>query len=163
MCGPSRAALFKGLYSSRTGVIGNSYTYLMSDTDTIATRIRSRGFSTVLSGKYLNDFPWPAAPPRPAVVTYVPPGLGRVERSRLGQLIQNPGAWSTDYVFRFAAEQVLDHAGATPMFLWVGPTDPTSRPTRRPATPTPALLPPKAPTTTRPTSATSRRAASPGS
>ena len=117
MCGPSRAALFKGMYSSRTGVTGNGSTYLMNDTDTIATRIRSRGFRTVLSGKYLNDFPWT----RPA--SYVPPGWD-VWNAAGSSNFQLGSMWSSDYVFHFAAQQVLATAATTPMFLWVGPTDP---------------------------------------
>ena len=101
MCGPSRAALFKGMYSSRTGVTGNSSTYLMNDADTIATRIRSRGFSTVLSGKYLNDFPWT----RPA--TYVPPGWD-VWNAAGSSDFQPGGMWPSDYIFHFAAQQMLD-------------------------------------------------------
>ena len=90
MCGPSRSALFTGKYSSRTGVIGNSYTYLMNDSDTIATRIHAQGYKTVLSGKYLNDFPWPAAPAqfrRPS--TYVPPGWDVWNADGSANFIQN--------------------------------------------------------------------------
>ena len=139
MCGPSRAALFKGMYSKRTGVTSNANTYLMSDADTIATRIRSRGFRTVLSGKYLNDFPWT----RPA--SYVPPGWDVWNAA--GSSNFQPGTmWSSDYVFHFAAQQVLSTAASTPMFLWVAPTDP-----HLPADPPPryantsVVLPPKAP------------------
>ena len=126
MCGPSRAALFTGQYSSRTGVIGNSYTYLMNDTDTIATRIHAQGYKTVLSGKYLNDFPWPAAPAQfRRSSTYVPPGWDAWNADGSATFIQNlNGAWATDYVFQFATDQVLATPATTPMFLWVGPTDP---------------------------------------
>ncbi len=139
MCGPSRAALFKGMYSSRTGVTGNAYTYKMDDTDTIATRIHSRGFRTVLSGKYLNDFPWT----RPA--SYVPPGWD-VWNAAGSSNFQLGSMWSTDYVFHFAAQQVLNTAATTPMFLWVGPTDPhlPANPPARYANAAVAL-PPKAP------------------
>ncbi len=139
MCGPSRAALFKGMYSKRTGVTSNANTYLMSDADTIATRIRSRGFRTVLSGKYLNDFPWT----RPA--SYVPPGWDVWNAA--GSANFQPGAmWSSDYVFHFAAQQVLSTAASTPMFLWVAPTDPhlPADPPSRYAN-TSVVLPPKAP------------------
>jgi arylsulfatase A-like enzyme len=117
MCGPSRAALFKGMYSSRTGVTGNSTTYLMNDSDTVATRIRARGYKTVLSGKYLNDYPWT----RPA--TYVPPGWD-VWNAAGSANYQLGGMWASDYVFHFAAQQVLNTPRATPMFLWVAPTEP---------------------------------------
>ena len=122
----ARAALFSGMYSSRTGVVGNSYTYLMDHADTIATRIHAKGYKTVLSGKYLNDFPWPAAPAqfrRPS--TYVPPGWDVWNADGSANFIQNVnGAWSTDYVFQFATDQVLATAAATPMFMWIGSTDP---------------------------------------
>jgi N-acetylglucosamine-6-sulfatase len=148
MCGPSRAALFTGRYSSRTGVIGNSYTYLMNDTDTIATRIHAQGYKTVLSGKYLNDFPWPAAPAQfRRTSTYVPPGWDAWNADGSATFIQNlNGAWPTDYVFQFATDQVLATPATTPMFLWVGPTDPhlPANPPTRHAQDQPAL-PPKAP------------------
>jgi arylsulfatase A-like enzyme len=117
MCGPSRAAYFKGMYSSRTGVTGNSTTYLMNDADTIATRLRARGFKTVLSGKYLNDFPWT----RPA--SYVPPGWN-VFNAAGGSSYQPGGMWGSDYVFHVAAQQVLSTPRTTPLFLWVAPTEP---------------------------------------
>jgi arylsulfatase A-like enzyme len=117
MCGPSRAAMFKGMYSSRTGVTGNSTTYLMNDADTIATRLRGRGFKTVLSGKYLNDFPWN----RPA--SYVPPGWN-VFNAAGSASYQPGGMWPSDYVFHFAAEQVRSTPRSTPLFLWVAPTEP---------------------------------------
>ena len=106
MCGPSRAALFTGRYSSRTGVIGNSYTYLMNDTDTIATRIHGRGYKTILSGKYLNDFPWPAAPAQfRRSSTYVPPGWDAWNADGSANFLQNlNGAWPTDYAFQFATD-----------------------------------------------------------
>jgi arylsulfatase A-like enzyme len=117
MCGPSRAAMFKGMYSSRTGVTGNSTTYLMNDADTIATRIRARGYKTVLSGKYLNDFPWN----RPA--SYVPPGWDEWNAAGSSNF-QLGGMWSSDYIFHFAAQQVLNTPRTTPLFLWVAPTEP---------------------------------------
>ena len=46
-----------------------------------------------------------------------------MERGR-GADFQPGGMWSSDYVFHFAAQQVLDTASTTPMFLWVGSTDP---------------------------------------
>jgi arylsulfatase A-like enzyme len=148
MCGPSRAALFSGKYSSRTGVVGNSFTYLMDDSDTIATRIHARGYKTVLSGKYLNDFPWPAAPTqyrKPG--SYVPPGWDAWNADGSTTFIQNlNGQWPTDYVFQFATQQVLSTPASQPMFLWVGPTDPhlPANPPARHASDNPPL-PPKAP------------------
>ncbi len=139
MCGPSRAAMFKGMYSSRTGVTGNSTTYLMNDADTIATRIRARGFKTVLSGKYLNDFPWN----RPA--SYVPPGWN-VWNAAGSSNFQPGGMWASDYIFHFAAQQVLSTPRTTPLFLWVAPTEP-HLPANPPARHANAAvnLPPKSP------------------
>ena len=134
------------------GVIGNSSTYLMNDTDTIATRIHAPGYRTVLSGKYLNDFPWT--------------GRRRTCR-RVGTSGTRParptspepdGTWATDYVFHFAAEQVLATPATTPMFLWVGPTDPhlPANPPARYANTSRHPAAQVARRSTRPTSATSR-------
>jgi arylsulfatase A-like enzyme len=117
MCGPSRAAMFKGAYSSRTGVDGNSETYKMDDGDTIATRISAAGWRTILAGKYLNDYPWTL----PA--TYIPPGWD-VWNAADSAGYQPGSLHSTDYVFGFAAEQVRATPAATPLFLWVAPTAP---------------------------------------
>ena len=158
MCGPSRAALFKGMYSKRTGVTGNANTYLMSDADTIATRIRSRGFRTVLSGKYLNDFPWT----RPA--SYVPPGWDVWNAA--GSSSFQPGAmWSSDYVFHVRRAAGVEHGGVD-AHVPVGRADRSPPPGRPPA----ALRQHQrraatqgAERSTRPTSATSRSTSSTGS
>jgi arylsulfatase A-like enzyme len=118
----------------------------MKDADTIATRIHGRGFRTVLSGKYLNDFPWPAAPaPYRKPNTYVPPGWDVWNAAGSANFNLN-GMWPTDYVFQFATQQVLGTPASAPMFLWIGPTDPhlPANPPARYAS-TPVALPPKAP------------------
>jgi arylsulfatase A-like enzyme len=55
----------------------------------------------------------------------VPPGWDAWNADGSATFLQNlNGAWPTDYVFQFATDQVLATAATTPMFLWVGPTDP---------------------------------------
>jgi N-acetylglucosamine-6-sulfatase len=72
VCGPARAALFKGQYPHNTGVITNSTTdqELKSrglDRDTVATRLKAAGYKCGHFGKYLNGYGLSDA-------GYVPPG-----------------------------------------------------------------------------------------
>ena len=124
---PARAGLFRGTYSYRTGVTNNATTYKMPDNDTIATRIKSAGYRTVLIGKYLNDYPWTKGR------TYVPPGWDGWYAA--GSSSWKPGArHTTDYVFGLAASQVRATPATTPLFLYLGPQAP-----HLPATPPAAL------------------------
>jgi N-acetylglucosamine-6-sulfatase len=117
LCGPARASLFRGMYSYRTGVTNNSNTYKMVDTDTIATRIRASGYRTVLTGKYLNGYPWTKGR------SYVPPGWDVWNAA--GSAAWKPGTQhTTDYVFGFAANQIRLSAAATPLFLYIAPQAP---------------------------------------
>jgi arylsulfatase A-like enzyme len=136
MCGPSRAALFKGMYSSRTGVDGNGTTDRMDDRDTIATRIHAAGYRTLLSGKYLNYFPWSLDG------SYVPPGWD-VWNAAGSAAFQPKGLHPTDYIFGFAAAQIRATPATTPMFMWVAPTAPhlPANPPDRYANAFPALPP----------------------
>ena len=139
LCGPSRAGLFRGTYSYRTGVTSNVTTFNMPDSDTIATRIRGAGYRTVLIGKYLNDYPWTKGR------TYVPPGWDGWYAA--GSSSWKPGALhTTDYVFGLGASQVRATPATTPLFLYLGPQAP-----HLPATPparfasSPVMLPDKPP------------------
>jgi arylsulfatase A-like enzyme len=136
MCGPSRAAMFRGEYSSRTGVDGNLTTYNMDDRDTIATRVRAAGYRTVLVGKYLNEYPWDRGS------SYVPPGWDVWNAS--GSSAYKPGSLHhTDYVFGFAAGQIRTTPTTKPLFVWVAPTAPhlPASPPARYATASPVLPP----------------------
>jgi len=117
MCGPSRAAMFRGQYSSRTGVNGNSQTMNMDDRDTIATRIRAAGWRTVLAGKYLNDYPWNLGG------KYVPPGWDAWFAAG-GASFVHPGLDDTDYIFQVASQQIHATPANQPLFCWVAPLSP---------------------------------------
>lgn len=76
LCCPSRATTLRGQYAHNTGVVSNggdnggferAYSNGIEQ-DTIATRLRSAGYTTSLAGKYLNGYPNGARP------DYVPPG-----------------------------------------------------------------------------------------
>ena len=72
VCGPARAALFKGQYPHNTGVITNSTTHQKFkacglDRDTVATRLKAAGYKCGHFGKYLNGYDLSDA-------GYVPPG-----------------------------------------------------------------------------------------
>jgi arylsulfatase A-like enzyme len=75
VCGPARAALFKGQYPHNTGVITNSTTdeefkVRGLDRDTVATRLKAAGYVCGHFGKYLNGYDLSDA-------KYVPPGWDR--------------------------------------------------------------------------------------
>ena len=75
VCGPARAALFKGQYPHNTGVITNSTTDQEFkarglDRDTVATRLKAAGYTCGHFGKYLNGYDLSDA-------GYVPPGWDR--------------------------------------------------------------------------------------
>src|SRR5215210_89043 len=61
VCGPARAALFKGQYPHNTGVITNVTTHQEFrarglDRDTVATRLKAVGYECGYFGKYLNGY-----------------------------------------------------------------------------------------------------------
>jgi len=136
LCGPGRVGLLRGTYSYRTGVTSNATTWRMVDTDTIATRIRAAGYRTVLSGKYLNDYPWDRG------TSYVPPGWDVWFAA--GSRNYRPGTQHpTDYIFGVAANQVRNTAATRPLFLYVAPQAPhlPAVPPARYANASPALPP----------------------
>jgi len=117
LCGPGRAGIIRGTYSSRTGVTSNTSTANMADTDTIATRIKGAGYRTALVGKYLNEFPWKKGR------TYVPPGWDVWNAA--GSTGWKPGSThTTDYVFDLAVAQVRTTPPGTPLFLYIAPQAP---------------------------------------
>jgi N-acetylglucosamine-6-sulfatase len=75
-CCPSRATILTGRYAHNHGIFSSSeskgggeqaFTEAGLDQDTIATRLRSAGYTTGLFGKYMNDY----------TERYVPPGWDR--------------------------------------------------------------------------------------
>ncbi len=66
-CCPSRATLFTGQYVFRHGVSTLRDGERLSEKNTIATMLHSAGYQTVMSGKYLNGYPFGRTP-------YTPPG-----------------------------------------------------------------------------------------
>jgi len=136
LCGPARAGIIRGTYSARTGVTSNVTTDKMVDTDTIATRVRAAGYRTVLTGKYLNDYPWTKGS------TYVPPGWDVWNAA--GSSSWRPGATHpTDYVFANAVKEIRTASSTTPLFLYIAPQAPhlPAKPPARFATATPTLPP----------------------
>ncbi len=76
LCCPSRTTTLRGQYAHNTGVWSNGgdnggFERAYADGlehDTVATRLHQAGYTTSLTGKYLNGYPYGAAP------DYVPPG-----------------------------------------------------------------------------------------
>jgi len=76
LCCPSRTTTLRGQYAHNTGVWSNGgenggfeRAYANGiEQDTVATRLHGAGYTTSLTGKYLNGYPNGAAP------DYVPPG-----------------------------------------------------------------------------------------
>lgn len=117
LCGPGRAGIIRGTYSARTGVTSNVTTDKMVDSDTIGTRIKAAGYRTILTGKYLNDYPWKKGR------TYVPPGWDVWNAA--GSSTWKPGSThTTDYVFGNAVNQIRSTSNTTPLFLYIAPQAP---------------------------------------
>lgn len=68
MCCPSRSTFLTGQYAHNHGVLGNSYTLKLDDSQTVATWLNKSGYHTGLIGKYLNGYG------KRIPGTYIPPG-----------------------------------------------------------------------------------------
>ena len=76
LCCPSRTTTLRGQYAHNTGIWSNGgdnggfeRAYATGvEQDTVATRLHRAGYTTSLTGKYLNGYPNGARP------DYVPPG-----------------------------------------------------------------------------------------
>jgi arylsulfatase A-like enzyme len=128
VCGPSRASLLTGRLASRQGITRNEGASGQFDpSDTIAVKLRERGYVTALFGKYLNGYrdQFPK----------VPPGWSewRVFRDRLKDLFSARSlyvdpvfswngrrrreiGYSTDLLGDYAVEFIEEHADR-PFFL----------------------------------------------
>lgn len=143
-CCPNRATLLTGLYAHNTGVLGNALpnggATVFTDTTTIATVLRSRGYRTGFFGKYLNGYslktPWPYVPPgwddwhafqNPEYYNY-----NLVENGALTSYGSNPQDYSTDVLSAKAVEFIRGTSSARPFLLYFAPYAPHG-----PATPAP--------------------------
>ncbi|MFT5680860.1 MAG: N-acetylglucosamine-6-sulfatase [Myxococcota bacterium] len=145
MCCPERASMLSGGFPpAETGVLTNSWpnggALRFDDTDTMAVRFRSAGYTTGLFGKYLNEYE--------EISPHIPPGW-----SRFVTQADNAPDWNDfevveggigeagavieveDYLTDWFTQQALsfiDRADGTPFFLYVPVRAPHS-----PATPAP--------------------------
>jgi arylsulfatase A-like enzyme len=137
LCCPSRASILTGQYSHHTGVRRNRDGALLDDGDTVALWLHAAGYTTGLFGKYLNRYPFGAAP-------YVPPGwdrwAGKIHGS--GSTVyydysvsqqgfpvaydHGPTDYSTDVFARMAVDFVRTAPADRPFFLMFTPTGPHS-------------------------------------
>ncbi|MFC1851714.1 sulfatase-like hydrolase/transferase [candidate division CSSED10-310 bacterium] len=138
VCCPSRVSFLSGgYYAHNTGVITNSDGGNFRDTDSLATEMQRRGYSTGFIGKYLNSY-YPG---------YIPPGWTHfvanyrgdmihdwfnleqitIGKSRTtpgqGQIIKKVRKYLTDFQFEQALK-FLDQNGASPFFLCLCPYAP---------------------------------------
>jgi arylsulfatase A-like enzyme len=144
LCCPSRSSILTGQYSHSTGVYLNAPPHggfpSFHDTRTIATVLKSAGYTTGLFGKYLNRYGVAAHD-----ASYVPPGwdhwtafLGKtkyydyrlLDQRRVRRYGRKPSDYSTDVLARKAASFVAHARG--PFFLEFTPFGP-----HEPATPPP--------------------------
>jgi arylsulfatase A-like enzyme len=133
LCCPSRATILTGRYSHHTGVRNNSEAIHLDEANTVATWLHDAGYTTGLVGKYLNRYPFHAAP-------YVPPGWDRWEAkiqgsgasvyydyvvSRQGFPVaygHGPEDYSTDVFAGLAEDFIRSAPGDRPFFLLFAPT-----------------------------------------
>lgn len=131
LCCPSRASILTGQYSHSTGIYRNSPPHGgfpdFKDRSTIATWLRSAGYTTALFGKYLNRYQG----------TYVPPGWSDWKadsgndsyygwtQNVNGRLV-NYGTAPSDYQTAVLARQAVSFIERTkgPLFLDFAPTAP---------------------------------------
>jgi arylsulfatase A-like enzyme len=137
LCCPSRASILTGQYSHHTGVRRNRDGFRLDEGDTLALWLHDAGYTTGLFGKYLNRYPFGAAP-------YVPPGwdrwAGKIQGS--GATVyydydvsdqgypvaydRGPADYSTDVFARMAVDFVRTAPADRPFFLMLAPSGPHS-------------------------------------
>ncbi len=135
LCCPSRATILTGRYSHETGVRSNDDGDRFDDSSTVATWLRSAGYTTALIGKYLNVYPFGRAP-------YVPPGWSRWFGRAQGapghlyydySLIQEgfpraygaaPSDYSTDVLSSLATSFIRTAPSGSPFLLYFAPSAP---------------------------------------
>jgi N-acetylglucosamine-6-sulfatase len=84
VCACSRCVFLKGQYSWQANVNTNEQCNNLDDSDTIATRLQSAGYTTGLLGKYLND-PYDKG----NGITYIPQGWNEWKALVIGQSYYN--------------------------------------------------------------------------
>ncbi|HEX9123729.1 MAG TPA: sulfatase, partial [Actinomycetota bacterium] len=137
LCCPSRASILTGRYSHHTGVRRNRDGIRLDEGDTLAMWLHDAGYTTALFGKYLNRYPFDAAP-------YVPPGWdrwgGKIQGSgatvyynyavsRQGFPVaydRGPADYSTDVFAQMAVDFIGTAPTDHPFFLMLAPTGPHS-------------------------------------
>jgi N-acetylglucosamine-6-sulfatase len=134
LCCPSRATVLTGRYSHGTGVYGNLGRHggvgAFTASSTVATWLKSAGYSTALIGKYLNGYVGPAVPPGWGrwVAFSGPPGYYDYTLSVDGNGVAHgstPADYSTDLL---AAEaEAFIRSAEAPFFLHFSPFAPHHR------------------------------------
>jgi N-acetylglucosamine-6-sulfatase len=118
LCCPSRATILRGQYSHNHGVLTNKpplggeerFSELGLEDSTVATWLRSEGYSSVMLGKYLNGF----VPP-------VPPGW----ELWYGRGTVPQGTYETDHFSSIAAYVIrTTRTERKPFFMWLGTSAP---------------------------------------
>ncbi|MFO1541230.1 MAG: sulfatase-like hydrolase/transferase [Chloroflexota bacterium] len=131
LCCPGRAAFLTGLTTDHHGVARNDIR-LLDARVTLATELRAKGYTTILTGKYLNGASEPALGRIPGWSRFAYTGNGyyRYEeilsdgtRLRRGQA---PRDYQPDVAFARAQAFLRRAPADTPVFLWVNPFSPHS-------------------------------------
>jgi arylsulfatase A-like enzyme len=137
LCCPSRASILTGRYSHRTGVVDNGTGENLDDGHTIATALRSAGYTTGLIGKYLNEYPFGHAPvPPPGWDTWLVKLQGSshsvyqrfalTDEGFTAAFGSAPEDYSTDVYARAAADFIRAAPSGRPFFLMFTPMAPHS-------------------------------------
>jgi N-acetylglucosamine-6-sulfatase len=129
LCCPSRATFLPGQYSHNTGVTGNAVATGITqfkDENTLAVWLQKAGYSTVMIGKYLNEYL--RVEPKA-----VPPGwetwYGGLRFAYYNWTLNHNGkevsygsttdAYQTDVFTRLAIREVRAHSRRGPFFMWL--------------------------------------------
>ena len=137
LCCPSRASILTGRYSHHTGVVDNGTGENLDDGDTIATALRTAGYTTGLIGKYLNEYPFGHAPvPPPGWDTWLAKLQGSqhsvyqrfalTDEGFTAAFGGSPKDYSTDVYARAAADFIRTAPQDRPFFLMFTPMAPHS-------------------------------------
>jgi arylsulfatase A-like enzyme len=126
LCCPARASIFTGRYAHNHGVKTNSEAVLLDQSSTLQRRLKDVGYTTAITGKYLNGWSLTRSPPFFDKWTIFHAGPYTDFKANEQGQIKTIAQYATDYVADRAARFIreAERDDARPWFLYVAPTAP---------------------------------------